>query len=283
MKTLYLDCSMGASGDMITSALLELLPNKEEFIKKLNSLGLPKIKVKVEKVNKCGIMGTQTLVTIDGKEDDCIHNHIDNEDCELHHHHHHHHEHDDHHEHNHEHQEHQHEHHHEHASMDKIHHIVLDHMELPNKVKQDVINVYEIIAKGESHVHNVPISDIHFHEVGTMDAIFDISAVCLLINEINPERIIVSPICTGSGYVKCAHGILPVPAPATAYILQDIPIYMGSIKDELCTPTGAALLKYFATSFSEMPVMKVDKIGYGMGKKDFEIANCLRAFLGQEE
>ena len=94
---------------------------------------------------------------------------------------------------------------------------------------------------------------------------------------------IVSPVHVGSGYVQCAHGILPVPAPATAYILRDVPIYGGRIKSELCTPTGAALLKHFATKFGDMPVMKTEAIGYGMGKKDFPIANCIRALLGETE
>ena len=145
------------------------------------------------------------------------------------------------------------------------------------------MNVYELIAEAESHAHNRPISDIHFHEVGTMDAIADIAAVCLLINRISPDRVVVSPIHVGSGQVRCAHGILPVPAPATAFILKDVPMYGGSVKGELCTPTGAALLKYFADSFGDMPVMNTEKIGYGMGKKDFEEANCVRVFLGESQ
>lgn len=100
---------------------------------------------------------------------------------------------------------------------------------------------------------------------------------------LSPENVVVSPVNTGSGQVKCAHGILPVPAPATAYILQGIPFYSGEIKSELCTPTGAALLKYFASDFGNMPVMKVSAIGYGMGKKDFESANCVRALLGEAD
>ena len=125
------------------------------------------------------------------------------------------------------------------------------------------------------------MTEIHFHEVGTMDALADITAVCLLINELSFDEMVVSPIHVGSGNVKCAHGILPVPAPATAYILKDVPIYGGEIKGELCTPTGAALLKHFATRFGNMPVMKTQAIGYGMGKKDFQTANCVRAMLGE--
>lgn len=142
--------------------------------------------------------------------------------------------------------------------------------------------VYGLIAEAESHAHGVPVTEIHFHEVGTMDAIADVVAVSFLMKKLAPERIVVSPIHVGSGQVHCAHGILPVPAPATAYILKDAPIYGGAIRGELCTPTGAALLKHFATDFGNMPAMSVEAIGYGMGKKDFEAANCVRVMLGEE-
>src|SRR5699024_82380 len=108
-------------------------------------------------------------------------------------------------------------------------------------------------------------------------------AVCWLIHDLAPEQILASPIHVGWGQVRCAHGILPVPAPATAHILRDVPTYGGSVEGELCTPTGAALLKHFAQSFGPSPVMRVEKIGYGMGKKDFEAANCLRAMLGETQ
>ena len=198
------------------------------------------------------------------KEDETMHGHDHHHDHEEDHHH-----------------DHEGHHHHNHSSLHDIEHIVRDHLNIPDKVKDDIMSVYELIARAESNAHNMPVSDIHFHEVGTMDAIADIAAVCLLMNRISPDKVIVSPIHVGSGQVRCAHGILPVPAPATAYILKDIPMYGGSVKGELCTPTGAALLKHFADSFGDMPVMKTEKIGYGMGKKDFEAANCVRVFLGE--
>lgn len=181
--------------------------------------------------------------------------------------------------------EHEHEHTHEHAphqhnSLHRIQHIVSD-LHLPEAVQHNVMSVNGLIAEAESRAHNVPVTEIHFHEVGTMDAVADVVAVCLLMDRLAPERVIVSPIHVGSGHVHCAHGILPVPAPATAYILQGLPIYGGSVKGELCTPTGAALLKHFATEFGEMPVMRVGAIGYGMGKKDFPVANCVRSMLGE--
>ena len=269
MRTLYLDCSMGAAGDMLTAALLELIPGKEEFINRINALGIPGVTVVAEKASKCGINGTHISVKVNGTE----------EDEDMHSHDHHDHEHDHHHDHDH---EHEHEHSHHHSGMDDITHIVSD-LSLPEKVKKDVLAVYSLIAEAESHAHGVSVKEIHFHEVGTMDAIADVTAVCLLMDILNPDEVVVSPVHVGSGSVKCAHGILPVPAPATAYILKGVPIYGGEIKSELCTPTGAALLKHFATKFDEMPTMKTEAIGYGMGKKDFERANCVRAFLGEKD
>ena len=252
MKTLYLDCGMGAAGDMLTAALLELLSNPDEFIEKLNALSIPGVQFKKENAVKCGITGTRFSVIVDGAE----------ESEEMY--------------------EHSHEHGHHHSSMNDIEHIIA-HLELPSKVRDDILAVYGLIAEAESHVHGRPVTDIHFHEVGTMDAIADVTAVCMLMNEISPGEVVVSPIHVGSGHVKCAHGILPVPAPATACILQGVPIYGGSVQGELCTPTGAAILKHFATRFGDMPVMRTLAIGYGMGKKDFGMANCVRALLGETE
>lgn len=267
MKALYFDCGMGAAGDMLTAALLELLPDQEAFLAELNGLGIPGVEVKKELSIKCGITGTHVTVTVDGEEEEA---------GDLHGHEHHH---DHEHEHEHEHAQNAGQSHH-HSGMHEIECIIKD-LKLSLKVRADVLAVYAMIAEAESHAHGVPVSDIHFHEVGTMDAIADITAVCLLMEKLAPKQVIVSPVHVGSGHVRCAHGILPVPAPATAYILRDVPIYGGGIKGELCTPTGAALLKYFATSFGDMPVIKTKTIGYGMGKKDFEAANCVRALLGE--
>ena len=170
--------------------------------------------------------------------------------------------------------------HHSHFSMEDITGII-DGLHVDNKVKEDVKNIYQIIAQAESQVHGRPVSEVHFHEVGAMDAVADITGCAMLFHELGAERIIVSPVTTGYGQVWCAHGILPVPAPATALILQGIPCQAGRIEGELCTPTGGALLKYFATEYGRMPQMVMEKIGYGMGKKDFQAANCIRAILGE--
>lgn len=276
MKILYLDCGMGAAGDMLSAALLELLPNPDEFIKEINAAGIPDVKITRENAVKCGITGTHVKVLVgDVEEDEHMHDH-ERGHTHVHHHHDHEHHHShshshahDAHEHVHEHHHHEHDHNHEthhHSDMHEIEHIV-SHLHIPQKVRNDIIAVYSLIADAESHAHGVPVSQIHFHEVGTMDAIADITSFCLLINKLSLDKIIASPVHVGSGQVKCAHGILPVPAPATAYILKDVPIYGGNIKSELCTPTGAALLKHFADDFGEMPIMKTAAVGYGMGKK----------------
>ena len=314
MKTLYLECGMGAAGDMLTAALLELMPDPEAAVAELNGLGIPGVQFSKEAVSKCGIGGIHMTVKVHGEEEseemfhhhhehhDHLHEHEHDDESACHEHHHdhehihegHEHHHDHTHEHSHEHthghtHEHAHEHgddghtHHHHSSLHDIEHIVCGHLNIPDQVKQDVMAVYGLIAEAESHAHGVPVTEIHFHEVGTMDAIADITAVCLLMNKIAPDQVIVSPVHVGSGHVHCAHGILPVPAPATAYILNGVPMYGGAVKGELCTPTGAALLKHFATRFGDMPVMRTEAIGYGMGKKDFEQANCIRAMLGETE
>lgn len=263
MKTLYLDCGMGAAGDMLAAALFELLPDREAFLRDLEAAGIPGVHFQPEPMEKCGITGTHMGVTVNGEEEESL-------DAHLHAHHHD--------------EAHCHEHrHHHHSGLHDIEHIVMGHLQASRKVKEDVMAVYGLIAEAESHAHGVPVSEIHFHEVGTLDAVADITAVCMLMERLAPDQVIASPVHVGSGHVHCAHGILPVPAPATAYILKDVPIYGGQIEGELCTPTGAALLKHFATGFGSMPVMKTEAIGYGMGKKDFPAANCLRAFLGETE
>lgn len=285
MKTLYLDLPMGAAGDMLSAALYELLNEEERksFIEEINNAGIPGVKVTTEKSEKCGITGTHFKVTVDGQEEEShdahehSHEHHHNEEHSHDHHHEHHHEEAHEHEHTHD-----HEHHHHHTSMAEIENII-NSLKIPENVKADVIEVYKLIAAAESNAHGKPVTDIHFHEVGTMDAIADITSVCLLFNKVGAKNIFASAINVGSGQVHCAHGVLPVPAPATAFILKDIPIYSNHIKGELCTPTGAALLKHFVNHFGTMPPIKMSAIGYGMGKKDFEAANCVRAVLGDSD
>ena len=264
MKTLYLECNMGAAGDMLMATLVELLDQPDEFVNEFNNLNIPNIKLIKEESTKCGIVGTHMRVMVNGEEEVSEDVNVQ-ENNDLH--------------------EHEHGHSHGHHSHSSLSHIeeIINGLAIPAKVKKDAVNVYGLIGEAEAKAHNKSIKEIHFHEVGTMDAIADVVGVCMLIDKINPDRIMASPVHVGSGNVRCAHGILPVPAPATAYILREVPSYSGNIKGELCTPTGAALLKYFADDFDAMPIMKTQKIGYGMGNKDFPVANCIRAFLGEEE
>ena len=150
-------------------------------------------------------------------------------------------------------------------------------------MRDDALAVYHRIAEAESKVHGRPVDQIHFHEVGTLDALADVVGVCLLMHLLAPEKVYASSVHVGCGQVKCAHGILPVPAPATALLLAGVPIYGGAIQGELCTPTGAALLTHFVTKFGELPAMRLLKSGYGMGTKDFPAANCVRAMLGEQD
>lgn len=269
MKILYLECNMGVAGDMLMSALSELHPDPDGFINRLNSLNIPGIKAERLTKKKSGISGTHIKVMFDGKEED---EHL---------HHHHEHTHDEHH---HMHEEHHHVHTHEHThvhrGMGEIKNIISS-LPVSEKVKGDALSVYKLIAEAESAAHNCEVSEIHFHEVGTMDAVADIVGVCMLIDELSPDMIVSSPINTGSGTVQCAHGILPVPAPATAFILKGIPIYSNEINGELCTPTGAALVKYFVQKFGAMPTMSVSAVGYGFGTREYETLNCVRAFMGE--
>mgnify|MGYP002286694722 FL=1 len=250
---------MGAAGDMLMAALYELLDDKQTFLDTMRGLGLPGIEISAEPAVKCGITGTHMKVLVHGSEElDALHDHL--------------------HEHAHEHS-HDHEHHH-HTGLHEIEHL-LSHLDLPQTVRDDALAVYHRIAEAESKVHGSPVDQIHFHEVGTLDALADVVGVCLLMHLLAPEKVYASSVHVGCGQVKCAHGILPVPAPATALLLAGVPIYGGAIQGELCTPTGAALLTHFVTKFGELPAMRLLKSGYGMGTKDFPAANCVRAMMGE--
>ncbi len=276
MKTLYLDLGMGAAGDMLTGALLELMPDREAALEQLNHLGLPHTQFSMERGSKCGISGTHIHVTVLGQEE---------QPCQDLPQHEHHHEHEHAHEHEHDHghhHDHSHGHHHSHTAMADIRQAV-QALSVSDAVKAQVLGVYAHIAQAESQVHGVPVDQIHFHEVGSLDALADITAVCYLLEQLAPEKIVASPVQVGYGKIRCAHGILPVPAPATAQILLGIPIRAGDIPGELCTPTGAALLRQFVTAYDVLPTMTVNAIGYGLGTKDFPAANCLRAMLGESE
>lgn len=310
MKTLYLECKMGAAGDMLMGALLELYPHKEAFLDRMNGL-MEGVSVRAQKTETCGIGGTHMEVRIDGQEErsedaeesghgnagdrgrgavcchETAHGKEDGRGQK----------------HAHDHRAggvsghdacgqgpgseiggghaHVHTHVHAHAALFDVCEKIRG-FDLPDEVKEKACLVYREIAEAEAAAHRKPVTEIHFHEVGTKDAVMDVTGVCYLMYLLNADRVVVSPVNLGSGQVHCAHGILPVPAPATAYLTRGLPAYTSEIRGELCTPTGAALLKTFGQEFGPMPAMRTERIGYGIGRKKFEQANCVRAFLGEE-
>lgn len=249
MKTLFLECNMGAAGDMLMAALWELTEDKETALECIHSIGLPHTCISFDNTVTCGISCTKAHVVIAGEEES--HNHTHNAS-------------------------------HHHFTLSDVYEII-DGLNISDNVKEKSKSVYNIIAAAESKVHNTDVSMVHFHELGMLDAIADVVVCCFLIEGLNADKIVVSPINVGSGTVRCAHGLVPVPAPAAAQILIGIPYYKSNIDGELCTPTGAAILKAFADDFSDMPEMTVKSIGYGAGSKEFEQANCIRAFFGEIE
>ena len=263
---------MGAAGDMLAGALVSLLSKEEQesFIKMINNIGVDGVKVSLSDDAKCGIAGKHFKVEIDGVEE---HSHDVHEHEHHHEHHEHHHEHGDGHNDN---DNHGH-HHHGTGPFPKELETVAEKLNCPN----DIQKVYELLAEAEAKVHGKDVSEIHFHEVGMKDALIDIASVVYLMNKLKVDKVVVSPVNVGFGKVKCAHGILPVPAPATAELVKGIPTYAGRFEGELLTPTGAALLKYYADEFSYQPLMNVIKCGYGTGNKNFESANVVKAVLGE--
>ncbi len=215
-KALYLDCSAGAAGDMLLGALYSILSPKVEFLKELSCV--PQVKITPCTVTEFGITGHHMAVKIQGLEE---RNHLH--------------------------------HHHDSRSLSDVLRIIQD-FSLPKVVIEHACTVYQLVADAESKAHQTPVGSIHFHEVGMLDAIADIVGVCYAIHLLQPTEILATAVALGSGTISCAHGILPVPAPATAFLLEGIPTVEGPVTGELCTPTGAALLRHFVTHFgAEMP------------------------------
>ena len=253
MRALFLDVSAGAAGDMLSAALLELCQDRDAMLARLNAAKIPGVTFSAQRVEKHGVVGTHLTVLFRGEEEE-----QGVPDAHPHHHA------------------------HVHRGMFEIREIVAG-LDVPETVRRDVLAVYQEIAEAEAEVHGTTMEHIHFHELGSMDAIADITAACLILHELRPEHITASPVCTGFGEILCAHGRLSVPAPATARILRGVPSFAGDMEGELCTPTGAALIKHFAQTYSRQPAMTAERIGYGMGKKDFPKLSAVRAVLGSVE
>jgi len=245
-KVLYFDCFAGISGDMTVGALIDLGADEKELLQSLDSLHLHGYRIEIKKSLKNGISGTDFNVII--------------EEDHSHHSHHHHHNHS--------------------RNLSDISNII-NSSPLDSSVKELSLKIFHEIAAAESKIHAKSIDEIHFHEVGAIDSIVDIVASAVCLNMIKPDKIISSPLNLGEGTVECAHGIFPVPAPATAEILKGIPVYSSGIKKEMTTPTGAAIIKCIAEEFSSFPAMKIDSTGYGLGKRNLEVPNVLRAVIGE--
>ncbi len=241
---------MGAAGDMLAGALVGLFDDKQKIIEELNSIGIPDTEIVYSEKNVNSLNASYIEMIIDGEKEEQGEHHS---------------------------------HSHSHRHLSDVFGII-DSLNTTDKVKSDVKEIYEIVSAAEAKAHGREVGEVHFHELGMLDAIADITSCAYLINKLSPEKITASPINVGNGNVKCAHGILPVPAPATANILIGVPYYKSDIMSELCTPTGAAVLKYYAEEFIENPKFeKVIKIGLGAGTKELPRANVVRALSYEGE
>nr|WP_211205039.1 nickel pincer cofactor biosynthesis protein LarC [Halobacteroides halobius] len=248
-KVLYFDCLAGVSGDMTIGALLDLGVDKEVFKEELAKLDIDGYKLKIEEEQEKGITGTDFKVSLEHS-----HHHFDEDDH----------------------------HHHPHRNLADIEEII-ESSQLSNYVKNLSKDIFREVAEAEAKVHNKPLDQVHFHEVGALDSIIDIVGAAICIEQLNVDQIIVSPLHTGTGFVHCAHGNIPVPAPATLEILDGVPVYSTGIKSELVTPTGAAIAKTLAGEFKPLPEMQIEQVGYGIGDKELEISNLLRVVLGKKK
>ncbi|MBU8687267.1 LarC family nickel insertion protein [Priestia megaterium] len=287
MRTLYLDCFSGISGDMFIGALIDAGGDStflEEELQKLNIS--EEYKLSWKKVVKNGISSTKFDVELSETADHKYasghqHNHK-HEDEDVDHNHEHEHEHSDHH-HKHEHSDHhEHSHHHSHRAYQDIVKLI-ERSQLSQKVKETSLNIFRKIGEAEGLIHGISLEKVHFHEVGAVDSIIDIVGASILINKLEIQKIKSSPVCVGAGKVHIDHGIYPIPAPATLEILKGVPLQQSNIKSELTTPTGAAIVSVLSEEFCTVPSMTVQSVGYGAGTKDFEKhPNVLRVIIGEE-
>lgn len=299
MKILYFDCFSGISGDMTLGALLDLGLDQQAFLSELDKLGLSKeYEIQIKKGIKGGITGLDVTVRIlhsqeEGHDLDSHHQHVHSDTCckegatdqfsqmsgDGGHHH------DDHH-----HDEHFHAHGHAHphshdgvGAQRDFREIkkLIENSGLSQNVKDTALKIFERLALAEGKIHGISHDQVHFHEVGAVDSIVDVVGTAICIDMLKPDVIMASPVNVGGGFVKCQHGIFPVPAPATLELLKGIPIYSKNACGELVTPTGAAILSTLCQEFGEFPSMVIEKIGYGLGKRDYKMPNCLRVCWGE--
>jgi hypothetical protein len=239
MRIAYFDCFSGASGDMILGSLIDAGLSPRLLRVELNKLHLPSVQIKMRKVMRGGIAGTQALV--EGKGEKRHHRNL--------------------------------------KEMLRV----IDRSDLEPEIKEKSREIFKRIASVEAKIHREPAEEIHFHEIGGLDSVVDIVGAIWGLQDMGIEKVYVSKVNVGTGFVESAHGILPVPAPASLSLMQGRPIYSTGVERELLTPTGAALLTSLGSEFGPMPSMKVEKIGYGAGRDDLPHPNLLRLIIGDAE
>lgn len=287
-KILYLECYSGISGDMTVGALLDLGASRERLMAELEKLGIGGYHLHFGRTQKCGIDAYDFDVHLEEHEHDHEHHHGEHEHTHEHHHGDHEHGHEHHHgdhEHGHDHHhgdhEHTHDHHHSHVhrNIHDINHII-DRLE-DEETRRLAKEMFRLVAEAESKAHGLPVDQVHFHEVGAVDSIVDIVSTAVCIRDLGISRVAVSPLSEGRGYVKCQHGMMPVPVPATAGIAAacGLTLRLTDNEGEMVTPTGAAIAGCLRTE-KELPERyTIEKIGVGAGTKDFKNANILRAMI----
>lgn len=275
MKVLYYDCFCGISGDMNMAALIDLGVDKEYLINEISKLQLDsEYEIKIEKSSKSGISGIRVEVILKEQQDTSSNNDVEHKHEHEHEHIHNHHQHDCNHEHEHG--------NHHHRNLGDIREII-ENSQLNNNVKKVSMDIFMKVAQAEGLVHNKPVEEVNFHEVGAVDSIIDIVGAAICLDYLKVDRVLASSVQIGGGFVKCAHGTIPVPAPATVEILKGVPIKTGIVQFETTTPTGAAILAANVEEYIDKIEFSIDKIGYGIGHRDLEIPNILRVYLGNTE
>jgi len=258
MKILYYDCFCGISGDMHLGAMVDAGVDGDYLIRELSKIQLDReYRINIKKGMKNGITGTKV---------DVILTHCGNSDNDSHEIHSHHDEHN----------------HHHHRNLKDIEDII-NRSTLNDRVKKSSINMFKRIAEAEGRVHGKPAGEVHFHEVGAVDSIVDIVGAAIALDYLNVDRVMASTVQVGGGFVTCAHGVIPVPAPATVEILKGIPVRSGIVPFETTTPTGAAILAENVLEFTDIMDLSIEKIGYGLGNRDLDIPNVLRVYVGEKK
>lgn len=301
MKKLYLECNAGISGDMLVAALLDLGADRAKLDEALQSIPAKGFTYNISRVSKAGVDCCDFDVVLDAEHENHdhdmsflhgeavaahVHSHEhehehEHEHCHEHHHdHEHEHEHCHEHHHDHVHTPHEHHHHHEHRGLKEVVEII-NGTQMSEQARALALKIFDIIAEAEGKAHAVAKEDVHFHEVGAIDSIVDIVAIAVCFDSLGVDEVIVPELCEGRGTVRCQHGVLPVPVPATANIMQSfgLNVRLLPVQGEFVTPTGAAVAAALMTTDELPEQFKICAIGLGAGKRQYERPSILRALL----